>query len=238
MIILLIIPAIDIKDKKCVQLVQGNPNNKILELDNPVEVAKKFVNEGAKYLHVIDLDGALGTGDNLDIIEEIVKNVNVPIEVGGGIRDLEKAKKLIDLGVDRVIVGTKAILNKKFLEELVDEFGKDRVVLAVESKNNKVVIKGWKEKIDKSPLEIIKEYEDLLKYILFTNVDTEGLMRGINLDVIKDVVTNTKLNIIYSGGVSSIEDIKNLKRIGVYGVVIGSAIYKGKISLKEAISLI
>ncbi|WP_423792061.1 1-(5-phosphoribosyl)-5-[(5-phosphoribosylamino)methylideneamino]imidazole-4-carboxamide isomerase [Methanocaldococcus indicus] len=235
---MLIIPAIDIKDKKCVQLVQGNPNNKILELDNPVEVAKKFVNEGAKYLHVIDLDGALGTGDNLDIIEEIVKNVNVPIEVGGGIRDLEKAKKLIDLGVDRVIVGTKAILNKKFLEELVDEFGKDRVVLAVESKNNKVVIKGWKEKIDKSPLEIIKEYEDLLKYILFTNVDTEGLMRGINLDVIKDVVTNTKLNIIYSGGVSSIEDIKNLKRIGVYGVVIGSAIYKGKISLKEAISLI
>ena len=234
---MLIIPAVDLKGKKCVQLIQGDPNKKHLELNNPVEVAKKFVDEGAEYLHIIDLDAAFGTGNNRDVIKSIIKEVNVPVEVGGGIRSLDIAKELINLGVDRVIVGTKAILEPEFIEELNKEIGKDKIVLAVECKDGKVVVKGWKEKIDKTPIEVINDFEDKVGYILFTNVDVEGLLKGINVDIIKELIENTKIPIIYSGGVTTLNDIKALKEIGVYGVVIGSALYKGLIDLKEALKI-
>jgi phosphoribosylformimino-5-aminoimidazole carboxamide ribotide isomerase len=234
---MIIIPAVDLKDKKCVQLIQGDPNKKHLEIDNPVEVAKKFVDEGAEYLHIIDLDAAFGTGNNRDIIKNIIKEVNVPVEVGGGIRSLEIAKELIGLGVDRVIVGTKAILEPKFIDDLNKEIGKDKIVLAVECKDGKVVIKGWKEKIDKTPLEVIKEFEDKVGYILFTNVDVEGLLKGINLEIVKEIIEKTDIPIIYSGGITTLEDIKALKELGIYGVVIGSALYKGLINLKDAVKI-
>ena len=234
---MIIIPAVDLKDKKCVQLIQGDPNKKHLEMDNPVEVAKKFVDDGAEYLHIIDLDAAFGTGDNKEVIKNIIKEVNAPIEVGGGIRSLEIARELINLGVDRIIVGTKAILDPKFIDDLNKEIGKQRIVLAVETKNGKVVIKGWKEKIDKAPIEVIKEFEDKVGYILFTNVDVEGLLKGINLDTIREIIKEVDIPIIYSGGVTTIDDIKALKELGVYGVVIGSALYKGLIDLKEAIKI-
>ncbi len=234
---MMVIPAVDLKGKKCVQLIQGDPNKKHLELNNPVEVAKKFVDEGAEYLHIIDLDAAFGTGNNRDVIKSIIKEVNVPVEVGGGIRSLDIAKELINLGVDRVIVGTKAILEPEFIEELNKEIGKDKIVLAVECKDGKVVVKGWKEKIDKTPIEVINDFEDKVGYILFTNVDVEGLLKGINVDIIKELIENTKIPIIYSGGVTTLDDIKALKEIGVYGVVIGSALYKGLIDLKEALKI-
>ncbi len=234
---MLVIPAVDLKGKKCVQLIQGDPNKKHLELNNPVEVAKKFVDEGAEYLHIIDLDAAFGTGNNRDVIKSIIKEVNVPVEVGGGIRSLDIAKELINLGVDRVIVGTKAILEPEFIEELNKDIGKDKIVLAVECKDGKVVVKGWKEKIDKTPIEVINDFEDKVGYILFTNVDVEGLLKGINVDIIKELIENTKIPIIYSGGVTTLDDIKALKEIGVYGVVIGSALYKGLIDLKEALKI-
>jgi len=234
---MIIIPAVDLKDKKCVQLIQGDPNKKHLEIDNPVEVAKKFVDEGAEYLHIIDLDAAFGTGNNRDIIKNIIKEINVPVEVGGGIRSLEIAKELIGLGVDRVIVGTKAILEPKFIDDLNKEIGKDKIVLAVECKDGKVVIKGWKEKIDKTPLEVIKEFENKVGYILFTNVDVEGLLKGINLEIVKEIIEKTDIPIIYSGGITTLEDIKALKELGIYGVVIGSALYKGLINLKDAVKI-
>ena len=234
---MMVIPAVDLKGKKCVQLIQGDPNKKHLELNNPVEVAKKFVDEGAEYLHIIDLDAAFGTGNNRDVIKSIIKEVNVPVEVGGGIRSLDIAKELINLGVDRVIVGTKAILEPEFIEELNKDIGKDKIVLAVECKDGKVVVKGWKEKIDKTPIEVINDFEDKVGYILFTNVDVEGLLKGINVDIIKELIENTKIPIIYSGGVTTLDDIKALKEIGVYGVVIGSALYKGLIDLKEALKI-
>jgi len=234
---MIIIPAVDLKDKKCVQLIQGDPNKKHLEIDNPVEVAKKFVDEGAEYLHIIDLDAAFGTGNNRDIIKNIIKEINVPVEVGGGIRSLEIAKELIDLGVDRVIIGTKAILEPKFIDDLNKEIGKNRIVLAVECKEGKVVIKGWKEKIDKTPLEVIKEFEDKVGYILFTNVDVEGLLKGINVEIIKELIEKTDIPIIYSGGITTLEDIKALKELGIYGVVVGSALYKGLINLKDAVKI-
>ncbi|CAB3288995.1 1-(5-phosphoribosyl)-5-[(5-phosphoribosylamino)methylideneamino] imidazole-4-carboxamide isomerase [Methanocaldococcus lauensis] len=235
---MIVIPAVDLKDKKCVQLIQGDPNKKHLEINNPVEVAKKFVNEGAEYLHIIDLDAALGSGNNRDIIKEIVKSVNVPVEVGGGIRSLEVAKELINMGVDRIILGTKAILEPDFVDILTNEIGRDKIVLAVECKNGKVAVKGWKETIDKTPIQVIKEFEDKVGYILFTNVDVEGLLKGINIDIVKDLIENTDIPIIYSGGVTTLKDIEILKDIGVYGVVIGSALYKGYINLKEVIKLL
>ncbi|WP_457612469.1 1-(5-phosphoribosyl)-5-[(5-phosphoribosylamino)methylideneamino]imidazole-4-carboxamide isomerase [Methanocaldococcus sp.] len=228
-----IIPAVDIKNKKCVQLIQGDPNKKLLEIDNPIEVAKKWEERGAKYLHVVDLDAALGEGDNLDVIEKIINSLTIPVEVGGGIRSLDRALKLIDIGADRIIVGTKAILNKNFLEELNNYIDKNRIVLAVESKGDKVVVKGWKEEVNLKPIDVIKEYEDLVGYILYTNVDVEGLMKGIDIKKIKEIVENSGVPIIYSGGVSSLEDIKKLKEAGVYAVIIGSALYKGKIKLEE-----
>jgi len=234
---MIIIPAVDLKDKKCVQLIQGDPNKKHLEIDNPVEVAKKFVDEGAEYLHIIDLDAAFGTGNNRDIIKNIIKEVNVPVEVGGGIRNLEIAKELIGLGVDRVIVGTKAILEPKFIDDLNKEIGKNRIALAVECKEGKVVIKGWKEKVDKTPLEVIKEFEDKVGYVLFTNVDVEGLLKGINLEIVKEITKEANIPIIYSGGITTLEDIKALKELGIYGVVIGSALYKGLINLKDAVKI-
>lgn len=209
-----------------------------MELNNPVEVAKKFVDEGAEYLHIIDLDAAFGTGNNRDVIKNIIKEVNVPVEVGGGIRNLEIAKELISLGVDRVIVGTKAILEPKFIDDLNKEIGKDKIVLAVECKEGKVVIKGWKEKVDKTPIEVIKEFEDKVGYILFTNVDVEGLLKGINVDIIKELIEKTDIPIIYSGGITTLEDIKALKELGIYGVVIGSALYKGLIDLKKALEIV
>ncbi|ACV25336.1 1-(5-phosphoribosyl)-5-[(5-phosphoribosylamino)methylideneamino]imidazole-4-carboxamide isomerase [Methanocaldococcus fervens] len=234
---MLIIPAVDLKDKKCVQLIQGDPNKKHLEIDNPVEVAKKFVEDGAEYLHIVDLDAALGTGNNRDVIKNIINEINVPVEVGGGIRSLDVAKELIDMGVDRVIVGTKAILEPKFIDDLNKEIGKDKIVLAVECKEGKVAIKGWKEKIDKTPIEVIKDFEDKVGYILFTNVDVEGLLKGINVEIIKEIIDKTDIPIIYSGGVTSMDDIKALKELDIYGVVIGSALYKGLIDLKEAIKI-
>ncbi|MEO2117980.1 MAG: 1-(5-phosphoribosyl)-5-[(5-phosphoribosylamino)methylideneamino]imidazole-4-carboxamide isomerase [Methanocaldococcus sp.] len=234
---MMVIPAIDLKDKKCVQLIQGDPNKKHLELNNPVEVAKRFVDEGAEYLHIIDLDAAFGTGNNRDVIKSIIREVNVPVEVGGGIRSLDIAKELINLGVDRIIVGTKAILEPKFIDDLNKEIGKNKIVLAVECKDGKVVVKGWKEKIDKTPIEVIKDFEDKVGYILFTNVDVEGLLKGINVEIIKKLIESTKIPIIYSGGVTTLNDIKALKELGVYGVVIGSALYKGLIDLKEAIKV-
>jgi phosphoribosylformimino-5-aminoimidazole carboxamide ribotide isomerase len=234
---MIIIPAVDLKDKKCVQLIQGDPNKKHLEIDNPVEVAKKWIKEGAEYLHIIDLDAAFGTGNNRDIIKNIIKEVNVPVEVGGGIRNLEIAKELIGLGVDRVIVGTKAILEPKFIDDLNKEIGKNRIALAVECKEGKVVIKGWKEKVDKTPLEVIKEFEDKVGYVLFTNVDVEGLLKGINLEIVKEITKEANIPIIYSGGITTLEDIKALKELGIYGVVIGSALYKGLINLKDAVKI-
>ncbi|WP_456418714.1 1-(5-phosphoribosyl)-5-[(5-phosphoribosylamino)methylideneamino]imidazole-4-carboxamide isomerase [Methanocaldococcus infernus] len=233
-----IIPAVDIKEGRCVQLVQGDPNKKLLEIEDPVEVAKRWINEGANYLHLIDLDAALGEGDNLEVIKRIVEEVNVPVEVGGGIRDIERALELIELGVDRIIVGTKAITDSKFLDELNGYIEKDRIVLAVESKEGKVVIKGWKEKLNLKPIDVIEKFKDKVGYILYTNVDVEGLMKGIKIEEIKNLIKNSPLPVIYSGGVTKIDDIITLKELGAYGVVIGSALYKGKISLREALKVL
>ncbi len=233
---MLIIPAVDIKDGKCVQLVQGMPGTEQVIIDDPLATAMKWEKMGARTLHLIDLDGALGTGHNINIIGNIVESLSIPVQLGGGIRTIEYAKKLLDLGVERIILGTMAIKNPEIVKKLSDDYGADHIMVSLDSKDSKVVIKGWREKTSKEAPELAKLFENKgAGSILFTNVDVEGLLRGVEVKPIIELVESVKIPIVYSGGVSSIEDLKRLKNIGVKGVVIGSALYRGKINFEEAL---
>ena len=235
---MLIMPAVDIKNGKCVQLVQGKPGTEQVIIDNPEKVAKKWEDEGAEIIHVIDLDGALETKDNLNTIEKILKEVNVPIQLGGGIRSIEYAEKLLNLDIERLIIGTMAIENPNTIKKLSEEFGSERIMVSLDSKDSKVVIKGWKEKIDKKATDISREFQEAgAGSILFTNVDVEGLLSGFDIQPAIDLVNSVDIPIVYSGGITTLEDLKKLTNTGVKGVVIGSALYKNKINLIDALKL-
>jgi phosphoribosylformimino-5-aminoimidazole carboxamide ribotide isomerase len=234
---MLIIPAVDIKDGKCVQLVQGKPGTEQVVIENPAEVAKEWEKKGASILHVINLDGAFGDKEkNIGVIKEIINTVSIPIQLGGGIRTKEDAATLLKMGIDKVILGTMAIENPENVEELSSEFGSERVIVALDSKDSKVVVKGWTEKTEKSAPEFAKIFEKKgAGGILFTNVDYEGLLKGFDTAPLIELLDTVNIPIIYSGGVTSIEDIKKLSLTDVYGVVVGSALYKGKIDFEEAL---
>ncbi|BBL62822.1 1-(5-phosphoribosyl)-5-[(5-phosphoribosylamino) methylideneamino] imidazole-4-carboxamide isomerase [Methanobrevibacter arboriphilus] len=235
---MLIMPAVDIKNGKCVQLVQGKPGTEQVIIDNPEKVAKKWEDEGAEIIHVIDLDGALETKDNLNTIEKILKEVNVPIQLGGGIRSIEYAEKLLNLDIERLIIGTMAIEKPNTIKKLSEEFGSERIMVSLDSKDSKVVIKGWKEKIDKKATDISREFQEAgAGSILFTNVDVEGLLSGLDIQPAIDLVNSVDIPIVYSGGITTLEDLKKLTTTGVKGVVIGSALYKNKINLIDALKL-
>ncbi|WP_295722045.1 1-(5-phosphoribosyl)-5-[(5-phosphoribosylamino)methylideneamino]imidazole-4-carboxamide isomerase [uncultured Methanobrevibacter sp.] len=231
-----IMPAVDIKNGKCVQLVQGKPGSEQVIIDNPEEVAKKWEDIGAEVIHLIDLDGTIDGKNNIDLIKKIYNNVNVPIQLGGGIRSVEYAKELLNIGIERIIIGTMGIKNPQTIKELSDEFGKEHIMISLDSKDSKVVIKGWAEQIDKSPIELSKEFaHDGAGSILFTNVDVEGLLGGFYTEPVVELVKSSPIPVVYSGGITTIQDIKQLQSTGVSGVVIGSALYKDKIDLKEAL---
>jgi len=235
---MIIMPAVDIKDGKCVQLVQGVPGSEMIKIDNPELVAKSWEDQGAEVIHVIDLDGAIEGSSNLTAIKKILNELNTPIQLGGGIRDLDYAKKLLNLDIERIIIGTMGINQPETITELSEEYGSDRIMVSLDSKDSKVVIKGWKEKIDKKPSELSQEFEKHgAGSILFTNVDVEGLLNGFYVDPLIELMASTKIPIVYSGGISSLDDLKQLKNTNVDGVVIGSALYKNKIDLKEALKL-
>lgn len=235
---MLIMPAVDIKNGKCVQLVQGKPGTEQVIIDNPEKVAKKWEDDGAEIIHVIDLDGALEAKTNLNTIKKILDEVTVPIQLGGGIRSVDYAKKLLNLDIERLIIGTMAINDPNTITQLSNEFGQSRIMVSLDSKDSKVVIKGWKEKIDKSAPEISQEFQESgAGSILFTNVDVEGLLGGFNIQPAIDLVNSVDIPIVYSGGITTIRDLENLTKTGVKGVVIGSALYKDKINLKDALKL-
>lgn len=233
---MIIIPAVDIKHGKCVQLVQGEPGTEQIELDNPAEVAKQWELKGAKRLHIVDLDGALGSGENIEIVHDIIENTTVPIQMGGGIRTKENVKNLLDAGIQTVIIGTMAIKNPDIIKELSDEYGSERICVSLDSKDNRVVTHGWTESTDKTPLEYAQIFEDKgAGSILFTNVDVEGLLGGINIEPVKELLENISIPIIYSGGITSLDDLKTLSDLGTDYVVIGSALYKGLIEFEDAL---
>ena len=234
---MIIIPAVDIKNSKCVQLVQGEPGTEQVIIDNPAQVALDWQNKGAKRLHIVDLDGALGSGENIHIVKEIVEKTSVPIEMGGGIRTKEDAKKLLDTGISTVIIGTMAIKNPNVIKELSDEYGSERICVSLDSKNNRVVTYGWTESTDKTPVEYAKPFEEKgAGLILYTNVDVEGLLGGLTVEPIKELKNNINIPIIYSGGVTSLNDLKILKELDMDYVVIGSALYKGLLNFEDTLT--
>lgn len=233
---MIVIPAVDIKNGKCVQLVQGEPGTEQVVIDNPADVALQWVNKGAKRIHVVDLDGALGSGENIHIVNEIIEKIPVPIQMGGGIRSIKDAKKLLDAGISTVIIGTMAVDNPKIVQELSDEYGSDKVCVSLDSKDNKVVTHGWTKSTNKSPVEYAKLFEEKgAGSILFTNVDVEGLLKGIDIKPMKDLLENVSIPIIYSGGVTSLDDLKVLNEINTNYVVIGSALYKNLIDFEDTL---
>jgi len=226
-----VIPAVDLKGGKVVRLIQGKRDKVTVELENPLEVAKMWIEKGARVLHVIDLDGAFeGKLFHEDVIIEIANIVET--QVGGGIRSLEIAERLLNAGVERVIFGTLAVKNVKDVKRFAEEYPK-RVMVAVDSKKGKVVVEGWVKKTELTPIEVAKLYEDCEVSLLYTNVDVEGLVSGVELEKIREVVEGTSLPVYVAGGISSLDDVRAIKRCGAVGVVIGSALYTGKVKLEE-----
>ena len=233
-----VIPAVDLKDGTCVRLVQGNPRHQTVEVDNPVSVARGWQEMGARRLHLIDLDGALGGEQrNEKIVREIVSALDIPVQFGGGIRSFKDACNLLDLGIEKIILGTVAMERPELLKGLVEKYGRDRLIVALDSKGGRVVTKGWVEETGVRASDAAKKFEELASEFLFTNVDVEGMTEGIDLDIVKEVVDSTKSGVIASGGITSIDDIQAVKDAGASAVVIGTALYKGKIDFKEALKL-
>lgn len=233
---MIIIPAVDLKNGKCVQLVQGEPGTEQVIIDDPDEVAMQWIEKGAKRLHIVDLDGALGSGENLTIVKKIINKSDVPVQMGGGIRTVEDAEKLLDSGVSTVIIGTMAIKNPEHISYLSSKYGSEKICVSLDSKNNKVVTHGWTESTEKTPVEYAKLFEEKgAGSILFTNVDVEGLLGGVDLNPVKELLSEVNISIIYSGGITSLEDLNLLSEIGTEYVVIGSALYKGLIQFEDTL---
>ncbi len=237
---MLVIPSVDIKDGKCVKLIQGKPGSGAVISSDPVSIAKRWEKEGAKILHVIDLDGSFtGKRKNWPIVAELLKEINIPVQVGGGIRNIDEALKTLAAGAQWVIIGTTAIENPNFMQSLVKCVDPSQLIIALDSRKGKVLKHGWTEKSGISPIELAKEYQRFqTAAYLYTKVEAEGKVQGINIKEVKNLISSTKIPIIYSGGISSLQDLKELMQAGAYGAVIGSALYKGIFSLKEAKSTV
>lgn len=231
-----ILPAIDISEKKVVRLTEGDYNRVKVYSDNPVDMIKEFKAKGASYLHVVDLDGAkYGSLVNLDAISAIAAEGGIYIEVGGGIRDEEKIKTYLEKGASRVILGTVAIKNFEFTKEMAKKYG-DKIAVGVDAKNGKVAVNGWLEDSGIDSVEFCKKLADAgVKTIIYTDISKDGMLSGCNLDIYKELCQIEGIDIVASGGVTSAAEVKKLKEYGCAGVIIGKAIYEGKITLEDAL---
>ena len=232
-----IIPAIDLKDGKAVRLYKGEKNSAKVYSNDPISTAKYWEEKGAKHLHIVDLDGAFeGKPKNYKIVEKIIKSVSIPIQFGGGLRNLKAVKTMFDIGVSKVVIGSLAYQDKKEFLKIVETFP-NKVILGIDAKDGKVAIKGWVEKTEYTPLEFAKIYEDYdIWGYLYTDINRDGALTGVNVEATKILAENLKKPVIASGGVSSLEDIKALYKIkdcGIYGVIVGKALYEKKIDFDK-----
>ena len=234
-----IFPAIDIKDKKCVRLVKGDFENKTEYEMSPVEQAGKYKDHGFKNLHIVDLDGAL-TGEtvNLDIIQEIVSKFDLKIEIGGGIRNFENIKKYIEVGVEKVILGSAAIQDKNFLKEACQKFS-NKIALGLDAKEGYLSVSGWKENSNRLTLDYLKEVNEFgVSRLIYTDINRDGMKQSPNFEETFKVTDTSNCPVIISGGVSSNEDIKKAKELNnnnIEGIIVGKAIYDGDIKLEELV---
>lgn len=233
-----IFPAIDLFDKKAVRLYKGDYQNMTVYSDNPVEIAIDFKNSGAKYMHVVDLEGAkTGETPNIDVIKQLVSATDMFVEVGGGIRSMEVVDRYISAGVSRVILGTSAVTDGEFLRSAIKRYG-EKVAVGVDIKDGKVAIKGWTEKSDLDGFAFCKSMQDIgVKTIICTDISKDGAMMGANHELYKRLKEELDISVIASGGVSSLDDVKRLREIDLYGAIIGKAYYTKSIDLAEAIKV-
>lgn len=234
-----IFPAIDIKDKKVVRLTFGDYDQIKTYADDPVVIAKNFLECGAKNLHVVDLDGAKdGKLANFDVIEKIAKNCGMFVEVGGGIRDEERIKKYIDCGVGRVILGTVAVENFAFVEQMAKKYG-DKIAVGVDAKDGYVAIHGWKTITDVKSVDFCTKLRDAgVKTVIYTDISKDGALSGTNLQVYGELAKIDGLDVVASGGITFYDEIKSLKNMGTYGAILGKALYEGKLDLKKVLELV
>ena len=232
-----ILPAIDIKDKKCVRLVKGNFDDKTEYEISPIDQARKFKDYGFKNLHIVDLDGALiGETVNLEIIQDIVSKFNLKVEIGGGIRNFESFQKYTDVGVEKVILGSAAIKDKNFLKEACIKFS-NKVALGLDAKDGYLSISGWKENSNRLALDYLKEVNDYgVSRLIYTDINRDGMKQSPNFEETLKVAEVSNCPVIISGGVSSIDDIKKAKSLNnIEGIIVGKAIYDGDIKLDELV---
>ena len=235
---MLLIPAIDLKDGRCVRLLQGEADAQTIYSNDPVEMAISFEDAGAKRLHLVDLDGAFrGKGANMASIRSILKNISIPVQFGGGLRNAENIEQMFELGVSSVIVSTMAVKNSEVLEEIILRYSGKRIFLGVDARNRKVSIEGWQEGTEIDDVELALRWKNHgIQRIVFTDIARDGMLSGPNLEALGDFARRTGLKIVASGGVSSMEDLellKTLEKDGVDQVICGKAIYEGKLNLKE-----
>lgn len=233
---MIILPAIDLYEKKAVRLLRGDYDKMTVYSNDPVSVARSFSASGAKYMHLVDLEGARdGNTANIDVISDIVSSTDMRVEVGGGIRSPETVRKYIDIGVERVILGTAALTDRDFLYDMVSKYG-ERIAVGVDIKDGFVAIKGWREVSDKDCFDFCSELESIgVKTVIVTDISKDGVLGGTNRVLYNELCMRFGMNFIASGGVSSLDDIRALADLGIYGAILGKALYTGTLDLKEGL---
>ena len=233
-----IFPAIDLKEGRCVRLYQGEFNKETVMNENPVDQAARFEKLGARMLHIVDLDGAIaGQSVNLSVIADICKTIRIPVQVGGGVRSLSAVEMLLSVGVEKVILGTAALYDRSFLEEAVHLY-RENIIVGIDAKNGYVATRGWLDVSEISYIELAKQMESVgVQTIIFTDISKDGTLLGPNFEQLQLLQEAVSLRIVASGGVSSLQDVKKLNDMNVYGVIIGKALYEKAIDLEEALQV-
>jgi phosphoribosylformimino-5-aminoimidazole carboxamide ribotide isomerase len=230
-----ILPAIDLRGGKCVNLVQGIAEQETVFSDAPMEMAHQWQAEGAEYLHLVDLDGAFqGESSNLHIVGEIVSALNIPVQLGGGIRSMEQLEAVLALGVDRAILGTVALKQPSLVKQACAKYGA-RIAVGIDARDGMVATDGWLEVSQKSAVEFAREMTEVQTFI-YTDIKSDGMLKGPNVDATADIIDAVPANVIGSGGVTSLTDVAALKQIGASGAIIGRALYTGDLMLQDAIA--
>lgn len=235
---MLILPAIDLRDGKCVNLVQGRAGEETIFSDQPVEMAQQWQESGAEYLHLVDLDGAFSAvSDNLHIVKQIVEMVQIPVQLGGGIRTMDRLDDVLALGVTRAILGTAALKNPSLVEAACKKHGA-HIAVGIDAKDGMVATEGWLDVSEKPALTFAREMADSgVQTIIYTDIKSDGMLQGPNLDTTEAIADAVSVDVIASGGITSTQDVQALKEIEVHGAIIGRSLYTGALDLRAAISI-
>lgn len=236
---MIVIPAVDLKGGKCVRLFQGRMDKETVYSTDPVEMAKKWENQGAKLLHIVDLDGAVGGSPaNDSAVREILASVKIPCEIGGGIRTMATIEKYVNMGMARVVLGTSAVKDPELVRESARAFP-TRIVVAIDAVDGKVAIKGWTEQTDENAIDLARRFEDMgVRAINYTDISRDGAMEGPNIEATQEMVKAVKIPVVAAGGISCLDDLVKLSKTGVEGAITGKALYEGAFTLAQAISLV